>query len=176
MGKPATSTVMAVEQIFHTPHISSSDPRICRQAGEIPYGHVYIGDQLFCIDLTDEECALLLGEITDDGSCSTHSDHHSKKREKPPKQSTPISGYVYLVQSGDRFKIGLSRNPQKRIAHLAKSPSLSAPIITICTIQFRDMYALESALHDLFSHRQVYHEWFELSPTDVQFIQEMSNV
>jgi len=83
-------------------------------------------------------------------------------------------GYVYLVQCGDRFKIGMSKDPTKRIKQLASSAAISAPLELICTIKTEDAKQLEAALHDRFSDNRVYHEWFTLSPQDVQSIKELS--
>jgi hypothetical protein len=82
-----------------------------------------------------------------------------------------VAGYAYLAQSGLQFKIGKSRNPQKRILQLSTA---SAHLITlVCSIATDDMTATESELHQRFADKRIRGEWFALSPDDVEAIKAM---
>ncbi len=93
---------------------------------------------------------------------------HGKRRQKDGAQNSP--GYIYIVYSIGRYKIGLSKQPRRRIQAI-QSPY---PIELICIIQTNDMLSLEIELHARFDHARKHGEWFELSDEDVEEIKHMA--
>lgn len=71
------------------------------------------------------------------------------KRVSTPK---PIAGYVYLLEGGGYYKIGLSKNVYRRWREL--SPKLPFEIEIISFIATEDMHKLEAALHELYARNE----------------------
>ena len=69
---------------------------------------------------------------------------------------------IYLIRGNDgRYKIGISKNPSKRIKELQTGNSDKMTIIDT----YESIYApqIESALHRYYSHSRKEGEWFDLS-------------
>ena len=82
------------------------------------------------------------------------------------------NGYVYLINAGEFYKIGISRNVDRRITQLSTIPPFDVTLV--CTIETDDMLGLENELHTMFSEKRVNGEWFTLSAEDVNYIIELS--
>ena len=70
---------------------------------------------------------------------------------------------VYLIRSketGD-YKIGISKNPKKRLKQLQTGNSSELELLEIFETEYA--HKVEKALHNLFSHAKKEGEWFELS-------------
>lgn len=76
--------------------------------------------------------------------------------------------YVYLMQSLENgyYKIGASKNPQKRIEQLQTGNSSKIKLINKFLTEFSTK--IESSLHNLYSHTQKNGEWFDLSIKEEQ--------
>lgn len=80
------------------------------------------------------------------------------------------SGFLYVVRSGDYFKIGRTSNLTRRLAALRRQfPNEMSVIYTQCVA---DMVQSERTLHTIFGERRIHGEWFELTDADVQAIKE----
>lgn len=83
-----------------------------------------------------------------------------------PKEKTKAN--VYLMECGDRYKIGVSRNIKRRIKELNKRPfetrlvKQSKPVV--------DAYLYESELHENYEDKKISGEWFNLTQHDVNVI------
>jgi hypothetical protein len=77
-------------------------------------------------------------------------------------------GYVYLLQLGDIYKIGMSTKPRRR------SRQIGAPLIH--KIAVADMEEAEAALHRRFKNKRVRGEWFRLTPEDVTWIKSIDQM
>ena len=86
-------------------------------------------------------------------------------RKPKPKQAKSQAGYVYLLKGGDHYKIGLSKDANRRMEEI--SPKMPFETELICTVSTEDMYALEAALHELYADKRANGEWFELDEADV---------
>lgn len=76
-------------------------------------------------------------------------------------------GYVYLAMQGDLCKIGMSQNPQKRIDGLkSEYPGIALLHYFPC----KDVYATETHLHTIYTHRHEFGEFFSLSDQEVERI------
>lgn len=85
------------------------------------------------------------------------------------------SGYVYLIESSHGvYKIGLSRDPQNRIATFGIL--LPFPVEFVCLIQTDDMRALETQLHTRYADKRINGEWFALDTADVEYIKSLAVV
>lgn len=85
--------------------------------------------------------------------------------------------YVYLIQSTDNgyYKIGISKNPQKRIKQLMTGNSSPLKLIESYESEFANK--IERVLHRRYSHLNKEGEWFELSILDeIQFIDSCKNI
>lgn len=85
-----------------------------------------------------------------------------------------LVGHVYLMKAGERYKIGISNNPQKRRDQLNSGQS-PFHIEIIHTVQGEGYEGLERRLHDQFDSRRVRGEWFEFSPEEVAAVIESMN-
>lgn len=80
-----------------------------------------------------------------------------------------VSGYVYLLQAGHYYKIGRAKNPGERIKTLAIQ--LPFPVDVVLVMPCDDEIAAEKYLHKYYSHRRSNGEWFELTDSDVLWMQ-----
>ena len=81
--------------------------------------------------------------------------------------------FVYLVQLGDEsiYKIGVSQNPQKRLAGLQTSSPLPLRFVATVDAQNQRMASkVERRLHGLFDSKRTQGEWFSLSSEDVLYV------
>ena len=76
------------------------------------------------------------------------------------------SGYVYLVKSGRRYKIGFTSNHWQRKSEIHKQTSEGIEEIhTIAAID--DPAGIEKYWHERFGAKRLHGEWFDLSPEDI---------
>lgn len=84
------------------------------------------------------------------------------------------AGFVYLMRSGDLYKIGRSKNPNARLAALQNAAPNT--IYLVHSIRTDDMHGFEAYLHDLFSAEQTTGEWFDLSSDQVAWLKGIPEV
>lgn len=78
---------------------------------------------------------------------------------------TDKGGYVYLLYSGGRCKIGISTEPEKRIETITTSSPFD--VFVLCVRYFYDRVAIEKLLHRHYKELRKKGEWFELSRDQV---------
>lgn len=76
------------------------------------------------------------------------------------------SGCVYLLESGGRYKIGISRDVMKRLAQLRAGQS-PFPITLVHSVEGYGYVEFEGRLHKQFAHARVRGEWFALTESDL---------
>ena len=78
-------------------------------------------------------------------------------------------GYVYVIKMQNSYKIGITRNPDRRFNQFLKLPY---PIEEIMTVFVPDYTKKEEFLHYKYKDKNINGEWFDLSETDLDFIKE----
>ena len=81
--------------------------------------------------------------------------------------------YVYLIksESNSNYKIGISKNPKKRLAQLQTGND--SEIRLICSFKSEHFNLIEKALHSHYQYKRNSGEWFELTLEDeVDFIEK----
>ena len=93
-----------------------------------------------------------------------------EKQEKKRNQyyNQVIEGYVYVFACNGYYKIGKSKNPEKRL--LSFKTGTPFPIDIVQIYKSRNMNILEKLLHNLFSDKQIEGEWFNLNDDDIKII------
>ena len=83
----------------------------------------------------------------------------------PRNRSAPTFGYVYLLHSGQHYKIGRSDELEKRMRQI--SVALPETVKLVHAIRTDDPAGIEAYWHRRFVDRRANGEWFKLAPADL---------
>jgi hypothetical protein len=78
------------------------------------------------------------------------------------------SGYVYILQAKEYFKIGKTKDLDRRLTQI--SPQLPFEVELIHTIETKRMTELEQVLHAGLHHKRANGEWFKLEEDDLDWL------
>jgi hypothetical protein len=106
-----------------------------------------------------------LATIREKQQCNTGIPQPQRARIFKP---SPIPGFVYLIKSGIFYKIGKTRNLEKRSRWMAIH--LPEPMVVVHSFPSNDHSRAEKELHDRFSELRSNGEWFKLSQLEVEEI------
>lgn len=82
-------------------------------------------------------------------------------------------GYIYIIRSLHRYKIGLSWDLQTLENLIRRLNNMNAfGVKEIMVLHTRRPLSLETELHRLFAAKRVHYEWFELDADDLALIQQ----
>lgn len=75
--------------------------------------------------------------------------------------------YVYLIQSLEEgyYKIGVSKNPKKRLKQLQTGNSSELKLINFYPSEYADK--IEKTIHNLLSHNKKEGEWFDIDLPEI---------
>ena len=93
---------------------------------------------------------------------------HYDKEKQQFRIDYSREGFVYIFRAvgTNRIKIGISKDPERRLLNLA-SPQAPYKLEILYKYWFIDAYALEQNIHRLFCSYRKYGEWFEI-PEDAE--------
>ena len=90
----------------------------------------------------------------------------SEKTESQSVHHSPIAGYVYMMKSGRRYKIGKTNSPSRR--HREIKLDLPDPTTLVHAIETDDPTGIETYWHKRFDSKRVRDtEFFDLDASDV---------
>jgi hypothetical protein len=79
-----------------------------------------------------------------------------------------VDGYVYLLRSGTHYKIGKSKDVNRRLTQI--SPKTPLPVELVHTIPTDNMAWAEHTLHEQYASFRTNGEWFALPEHAVRWI------
>ena len=83
--------------------------------------------------------------------------------------------YVYLFKNENTYKIGVSKNPHKRIKQLQTGNGNRIKLVSVFESKFPTK--LEKILHNIYKINRTVGEWFLLDTSiEQKFITECSNI
>lgn len=101
--------------------------------------------------------------------CETRRERPSTRRSRRDR-----SGYIYLVEGPNCYKIGKSVDVPSRTRSFGLQ--LPFPTTLIHSIPTSDMVWAEASMHRTFAHCRMNGEWFDLSPDEVAWICDLDSL
>lgn len=81
-------------------------------------------------------------------------------------------GYVYLLKSGDHYKIGKSEDIERRVKEVRTQ--MPESLVLVHTIRTDDASGIERYWHQRFQNQRANGEWFKLSRADISAFKRRS--
>lgn len=101
-------------------------------------------------------------------------DVYSESKTQGDISTKVNSGFVYLLLGENgKYKIGKSKNPERRCKELSLSSCENHELIH--KFKVKNPHLKEKELHLMFNEKRTHSEWFELSKADIEFIKGLSD-
>ena len=110
--------------------------------------------------------------LTKEQACAKEIELIAKYDATNPKHgyNSSTGGYVYFLECGGRYKIGFSKNVERRMRQLDTRPF---KINLVAKSKYlSDAYDWEQGLHDACSDSRIDGEWYEFSVSDLRWLKE----
>lgn len=85
-----------------------------------------------------------------------------------PKQKTNPKGYVYLMECGGKYKIGFSKDVERRIKELNHRPFETKLLAKSRLIE--NPYSFEQEIHEVFEEYRIDGEWYNFEENILQYV------
>lgn len=82
--------------------------------------------------------------------------------------------YVYVMQSKDHVKFGVSKNPWSRIKELQTGNPYKIELLVV--LFYDDYFLIEKELHRYFNKNRAYGEWFIIDENITRVVRYMKNI
>lgn len=92
--------------------------------------------------------------------------NHKLRELKHKLKKSNSWGYVYLMEGGGYYKIGLSTRPPQRSFNI--TPKMPFEVKLVHVIESDNARKLETELHQQFGDRHLRGEWFNLAQDDIE--------
>jgi hypothetical protein len=81
---------------------------------------------------------------------------------------------IYVIESGGLCKIGIARDPERRMMHLRVGSALPIMMINHWPVEFpKDV---ETRLHNAYAAHRTHGEWFRLLPVEIAWLHSVSDL
>ena len=102
------------------------------------------------------------------GNCRVAFNRANKQPEVNTIKNEPLSGFIYIVECGKYYKIGITLDIKNRMGSIqTDNPHKLRLIFCQKTIEYQN---LEAYCHNRFKDKRIRGEWFELTIEDVKEI------
>ena len=91
-----------------------------------------------------------------------------KGNEHREWKASDKGGYLYVVESQEKHKIGITKNISNRISTL--KASMPHPMKLIYGTEIENCREIEKVLHEKFKDKRTHGEWFTLTKEDIEYI------
>lgn len=96
---------------------------------------------------------------------------YMKTAKKESRSARKKGGHVYLLECGGKYKIGFSKDVERRIHQLDTRPF---KLNLVAKSKFiSDAYDREQELHEYFAENKIDGEWYEFSDHEAQYAKEI---
>jgi mRNA-degrading endonuclease YafQ of YafQ-DinJ toxin-antitoxin module len=93
-------------------------------------------------------------------------------KPRPPRERPVRTNNIYIIQQGEYYKIGISREVHRRLGVLQASTPYSCSLVY--ALETDDALEIEARLHDRYKDHCVVGEWFDL--TDKQLSEAITTI
>lgn len=134
------------------------------------HGFAYTAGQLRLVASEMERFAALHEKDLNKLNARTNYELLSSLMDHRPVEKEQIKKSVYLMKSGDSYKVGISANVDRRFKEIGKHVhdlellAYSEPIY--------DAYYKEHIIHNVLKNRNIKGEWFKLSSNEASVLSE----